>query len=168
MSHANVQTIDKGAATPIDFVREISTPISTNELPIAEFGLAVRLGTFNNFVTITGTVGIISGPIFTPSFDTIVLRIYRRNTIPPSDLVKVFELHQGLLGAGKPTLTTFSFTDGGADGPVVPIGYHAYTLSVHRQQGIVGDFIAPLDDPAPLIIGPIQFEGTSYTTNITP
>lgn len=164
-THAHVHVVDKGSATPVDVSHGVLTaiPIAT-DIPLAEFGLAVEQGTFNNFVTLTGTVGVQSSvPTLTTSVDKVILRIYRRNTTPAGPTVLIHETHQSLLGALQEVNVSFSFTDGGADGLPVPTGYHAYTLSIQR------DATDPLIVPfTPNVIGPIQFEGTSYTTNIEP
>ena len=172
--HALAVIIDKGSSTPFNLSRQTSLPIppgppNATPMPIAEFGLAVEQGTISNFVTLSGQVNIAAGspfPAFT--FDIVVLRVIRRNTTPPSAPVTVFETQTGLFGGGKPVNVGILFTDGGVGKPI-PTGYYSYMLTIHREQGSLqfngSPTPAPFDDPAPIVIGPIQFEGTSYTTN---
>ena len=158
--HAIVTIIDKGSATPIDFSHGTAIPIPLNTpLAIAEFGLAVEQGQIHNYATLTGAVGIQSQTqSFSGTPDKIVLQISRRNTTPASIPITIFETHQTLLGQGEEINMTFSFTDGGNEVPI-PTGYHGYTLTVHRES------VEPIPSLEPTIIGPIQFEGTSYITD---
>lgn len=164
--HAVTQVIDKGASTPADIPSEVTIPVPSSGggfIPLAEFGLAVELDPIvgiNNFVTLTGTVAVQS-PLFenTTRISDIILQITRRNTTPESPTFLIFETRQSILGANEIVNIGFSFTDGGVDGSI-PTGYYAYTLQIGRQ-----DFVDLSLFPPPMIVGPIQFEGTSYTTN---
>ena len=167
--HAVAQVIDKGASTPADITSEVAIPVPSSGggfIPIAEFGLAVELDPIvgiNNFVTLTGTVAVQSSLFATTTttrISDIILQVTRRNTTPVSPTFLIFETRQSLLGAGEVVNIGFSFTDGGVDGSV-PTGYHAYTLQIGRQDFVdLTEVLTP-----PTVIGPIQFEGTSYTTN---
>ena len=158
--HALVTIIDKGSSTPIDFSHgtAITIPLAT-PLAIAEFGLAVEQGQIHNYATLTGTVGIQSQTqSFSGTPDKIILQISRRNTTPASIPITIFETHQTLLGQSEEINMGFSFTDGGNEVPI-PTGYHSYTLTIHRES------VEPIPFLEPRIIGPIQFEGTSYITD---
>lgn len=170
--HSHTVIIDKGSSTPANISHQISIPIPpgpSGAIPIAEFGLAVEQGTISNFVTLSGHVNVAAGSPF-PAFslDIVVLRVVRRNTTSPSAPVTIFETQTGLFGGGKPVNAGILFTDGGVGKPI-PTGYYSYVLTVHKQQGSVqfngSPTPAPFDDSSPIVIGPIQFEGTSYTTN---
>lgn len=159
--HSLTVVIDKGASTPVDIAHGTLFPIPVaTAIPIAEFGLAVEQGTVFNFVTLTGTVGVASTLLTqSTSIEKVVLRVVRTNTGPVSAPVTIFETHQSLLGFLQEVSIGFSFTDGGIDG-AIPTGYYSYVLTIQRETNAVA-----VDVFEPVVIGPIQFEGTSYTTN---
>lgn len=163
--HAHIIVVDQGSCNAVDTSNKVSIPIPTDprEIRIAEFGLAVEQGSIFNFVELKGNVGVKSTILTgTNSVDEVILRIRRRNTTTlfeaePGTLI--FETYRSLISASQQENIAFAFTDGGI-GETIPTGYYAYTLAVTRESPL--DVVTP-----PTVVGPIQFSGTSYISNVS-